>query len=383
MMKFSKNAQDLVPFLAMEIMERGMALKESGRSIVQLGVGEPNFDPPPQVLEATHGALDAHMTHYTDSRGLTELREAIAEDCWQRRGKRVSPNQIIVTSGTSPALSMVMHLLLEPGDELIIPTPHYACYPNMVRLCGAIPVLVETAPEDGYKLDVQRVRDAISPRTRGILLASPANPTGAVQPPEVMKALAELDIPLLSDEIYDGLVFDGVTATSPLQYKDDVFIFDGFSKRYAMTGFRLGYVIAPEKAIRPLQTMQQNLHISAAHFPQAGAIAALKFGQKHLEMMRQTYEKRRKILLGGLRAMGMKIPVDPVGAFYILADPGLGSISSLDLAFRILDEAGVAVGPGKDFGEIAEGKLRFSYAASENDINEAIHRLEKWFQSNR
>lgn len=382
-MTFSKNAQALAPFLAMEIMERGMALQESGRSIVQLGVGEPNFDPPPQVIEATHGALDAHMTHYTDSRGLTELREAIAEDCWQRRGKRVSPGQIIVTSGTSPAISMVMHLLLEPGDELIIPTPHYACYPNMVRLCGAVPVLVETYPEDGYKLDVEQVRRAITSRTRGILLASPANPTGAIQPREVMEELAQLDIPLLSDEIYDGLVFDGLSTASPLQFKDDVFIFDGFSKRYAMTGFRLGYVIAPEKAVRPLQTMQQNLHISAAHFPQAGAIAALKHGQAHMEMMRQTYDQRRKILLKGLREMGMKIPVDPAGAFYILADPGLGAISSLKLAFNILDEAGVALGPGKDFGDIAEGKLRFSYAASEDDIHEAICRLGKWLGNNR
>lgn len=382
-MKFAKNAQDLVPFLAMEIMERGMALQESGRSIVQLGVGEPNFDPPPQVVQATHRALDAHMTHYTDSRGLTELREAIAEDCLQRRGKRVSPGQIIVTSGTSPAISMVMHLLLEPGDELIIPTPHYACYPNMVRLCGAVPVLIETYPENGYKLDTQKVRDAITSRTRGILLASPANPTGAIQPREVIEELAQLDIPLLSDEIYDGLVFDGLSTVSPLQFKDDVFIFDGFSKRYAMTGFRLGYVIAPEKAIRPLQTMQQNLHISAAHFPQAGAIAALKHGHTHLKMMRQTYDQRRQILLKGLREMGMKIPVDPAGAFYILADPGFGRISSLNLAFKILDETGVALGPGKDFGDIAEGKLRFSYAASEEDIHEAIRRLGKWLEDNR
>ena len=382
-MKFSKNAQNLVPFLAMEIMERGMALKESGRSIVQLGVGEPNFDPPPEVVKATHDALDAHMTHYTDSRGLSELREAIAEDCWQRRGKRISPGQVIVTSGTSPAISMVLHLLLEPGDELIIPTPHYACYPNMVRLCGAVPVLIETVPENGYLLDIQKVKDAITPRTRGILLASPANPTGAIQPPEVIEALAKLDIPILSDEIYDGLVFDELETTSPLQFKDDVFIFDGFSKRYAMTGFRLGYVIAPEQAIRPLQTMQQNLHISAAHFPQAGALAALEHGKPHLEMMRQTYDERRQILLNGLRDMGMKIPVDPAGAFYILADPGLGPVSSLKLAFRILDEAGVAVGPGRDFGEIAEGKLRFSYAASENDIRLAIDRLSHWLEMNR
>ncbi len=381
--KFSSYADDLSPFLAMDVMERGMALQNAGKSIVQLGVGEPNFDPPAEVVEATHQALREKMTHYTDSRGLIELREAICEDSFKRRGKDVSPEQVIVTSGTSPGISMVLHLLLSPGDELIIPTPHYACYPNMVKLCGAKPVLIETSPEDGYRLDLDKVQAAINPKTRGILIASPANPTGAVQPPEVMEALANLAIPILSDEIYDGLVFDGITNTSPARFTDNIFIFDGFSKRYAMTGFRLGYLIAPAHAMRPLQTMQQNLHISSAHFPQVGAIAALRHGHQHLEMMRQKYDQRRQILLKGLRNMGMRIPVDPAGAFYILADPGFGNISSLELAFKILDEAAVAVGPGRDFGEIAEGKLRFSYAASEEDIEEGIKRLSHWIEKAR
>ena len=381
--KLSSHAQNLSPFLAMDVMERGMALQESGKSIIQLGVGEPNFDPPEEVVEATHQALREKMTHYTDSRGIIALREAICEDSFRRRGKEISPDQIIVTSGTSPGISMVLHLLLEPGDELLIPTPHYACYPNMVKLCGATPVLLETSPEDGYRLDIERVKAAIGPKTRGILIASPANPTGAVQPPEVMKALADLNIPILSDEIYDGLVFDGITNTSPARYTDNLFIFDGFSKRYAMTGFRLGYLIAPPHAMRSLQTMQQNLHISSAHFPQVGAIAALRHGHRHLEMMREQYARRRQILLKGLRNMGMRIPVDPAGAFYILADPGFGNISSLELAFQILNEAAVAVGPGRDFGEIAEGKLRFSYAASENDIEEGISRLSAWMQKAR
>jgi aspartate/methionine/tyrosine aminotransferase len=381
--KFSSYAADLSPFLAMEVMERGMTLQNAGKSIVQLGVGEPNFDPPEEVVEATHRALQAKMTHYTDSRGLIELREAICEDSLKRRGKEVSPEQIIVTSGTSPGISMVLHLLLSPGDELLIPTPHYACYPNMVKLCGAKPVLIETSPEDGYRLDIDKVKAAITPKTRGILVASPANPTGAVQPLEVMQALAKLDIPILSDEIYDGLVFDNIEHTSPARFTDNIFIFDGFSKRYAMTGFRLGYLIAPKAAMRPLQTMQQNLHISSAHFPQMGAIAALRHGQSHLEMMREKYDQRRQILLKGLRNMGMRIPVDPAGAFYILADPGFGRVSSLELAFKILDEAAVAVGPGRDFGDIAEGKLRFSYAASEENIKEGIKRLENWMQNAR
>ena len=196
-----------------------------------------------------------------------------------------------------------------------------------------------------------------------------------------MRGLADLDIPVLSDEIYDGLIFDDLPHCSPARYTDNIFIFDGFSKRYAMTGFRMGYVIAPPKAMRALQTMQQNLHISAAHFPQMGAIAALEHGQAHLEMMRSKYDQRRQILLKGLRNMGMRIPVDPAGAFYILADPGFGPVSSLEMAFEILEQAGVALGPGLDFGEIAEGKLRFSYAASEDDILEGIERLSRWMQN--
>lgn len=379
-LNISANTRALTPFLAMEIMERGMALQDAGQPVVQLGVGEPNFPPPPEVVEATAQALRDGMTHYTDSRGLTPLRVAIAHESEQRRGRRISPDQIIVTSGTSPALSMVLQLLLNPGDELLIPTPHYPCYANMVKLCGATAVFVETHPETGYRLEVECLRRAITPKTRGILLASPANPTGSVQPPEVIEALASLDLPILCDEIYDGLLFDGVQAVSPMFHRPDVFVFDGFSKRYAMTGFRLGYVIAPLEASRTLQTMQQNLHISASHFAQVGALAALRHGQPHLEMMREAYDQRRLRLLKGLRAMGMSIPVDPAGAFYVLADPGFGPISSLDLAFQILEETKVAVGPGRDFGAIAEGKLRFSFAASDAQIDEALRRLAAWMQ---
>ena len=374
-MTYSARMEAIAPFLAMEVMERGMEMARAGLDVRQLGVGEPGFPPPPEVAEAVAAAVAAGDTHYTDSRGLHRLREAIAADCERRRGTAVSPGRIVVTSGTSPALLMVVSLLLDPGDELILPTPHYPCYPNMVATCGGRPVLVPTSPDDGYVIDVDRVRAAITPRTRGILLASPANPTGAVQPPEVVRGLAGLGVPILSDEVYDGLLYDGAVTTSPLGMTDRCFVFDGFSKRYAMTGFRLGYVIAPESAMRHLVSLQQNLFISASHFVQTAGLTALEKGEAHRRMMVAEYDRRRRVLVDGVRRLGLAVPVTPTGAFYVLADARHLGRDSLRLAFEILERTQVALGPGRDFGEIAEGFLRFSFAAAFDDITAALERL--------
>ncbi len=376
-MSYSARMESIAPFLAMEVMERGMEMARAGLDVRQLGVGEPGFPPPPEVAGAVVAAVAAGDTHYTDSRGLHRLREAIAADCERRRGTAVSPDRIVVTSGTSPALLMVASLLLDPGDELILPTPHYPCYPNMVATCGGRPVLVPTSPDDGYVIDVDRVRAAITPRTRGILLASPANPTGAVQPPEVVRGLAGLGVPILSDEVYDGLLYDGAVAASPLGMSDRCFVFDGFSKRYAMTGFRLGYVIAPESAMRHLVSLQQNLFISASHFVQTAGLTALEKGEPHRRMMVAEYDRRRRVLVDGVRRLGLAVPVTPTGAFYVLADARHLGRDSLRLAFEILERTGVALGPGRDFGEIAEGFLRFSFAAAFDDITVALERLEE------
>ena len=359
----------------MEVMERGMAMARSGVDIVQLGVGEPGFPPPPEVVAAVSRAVARGDTHYTDSRGLYTLREAIAADCERRRGVAVSPDRILVTGGTSPALLLVLNLLLDPGDEIIVSTPHYPCYPNMIEVCGGRSVLVPTSPDDGYLIDVDRVRSAITPRTRGILLASPANPTGAVQPPEAVRALSELGLPVLSDEVYDGLLYDGATVTSPLGLASDCFIFDGFSKRYAMTGFRLGYVIAPEGAMHALVRMQQNLFISTAHFVQTVGLAALAHGDAHRRTMCAEYERRRRLLVDGVRGLGLPVPIMPAGAFYVFADARHLGGDSLTLAFEILERAHVAVGPGRDFGDIAEGFLRFSFAADYDEIEKGLTRL--------
>jgi aspartate/methionine/tyrosine aminotransferase len=376
-MRFAQLSDELLPFLAMEVMERGAALRRDGADVIQLAVGEPDFDAPEPVVAEAARALAAGETHYTESRGLHALCCEIARECAARRGVEIAPEQVIVTTGTSPALFMVMRLLLEPGDEVIVPAPCYPCHANMALACGARPVYVPTFAHAGFELDVARVRAAITPRTRCIVLASPGNPTGAIQPAHVVEALCALGLPILSDEIYDGLVFDGARVTSPLRFTRNCFVFDGFSKRYAMTGFRLGYVIAPEAALRPLQNLQQNLHICASQFVQRAGIAALTQCAAHVEHMRAIYERRRARLFAGVRALGLGVANAPQGAFYILADARHIDTDSMRLSLSLLERAHVAVAPGRDFGEIAEGHLRFSYATSEERIEEGLTRLRR------
>jgi aspartate/methionine/tyrosine aminotransferase len=301
----------------------------------------------------------------------------VAREHSRRSGTEVEPDRVIVTSGTSPAMLLVFSLLLEPGDEVILGTPHYPCYPNFIRFCGGEPVLIPTNPDRGYQLDVAAVRAAVTPRTRAIVVNSPANPTGAIQSAETLRALAGLSLPLISDEIYDGIVYGGARVTSALSVSGEAFVLDGFSKRYAMTGFRLGYAVVPRDALRPLQVLHQNLFISASSFVQRAGIAALRTGAEQVEAMRSAYDRRRVLLLDGLRELGFRIPVEPEGAFYVFADARSFGSDSRRLAFEILERAHVGVTPGVDFGAAGEGWLRFCYAASEARIEAALTRLAR------
>ncbi|MFO0688680.1 MAG: aminotransferase class I/II-fold pyridoxal phosphate-dependent enzyme [Myxococcota bacterium] len=363
----------------MEILERATELERAGLDIAHLEVGEPAFAPPPAAVRACQAALAADDTGYTDSRGLLALREAIAANLAARFGRSVPVERVLVTLGTSSAMTLAFAALVDPGDEVVIPTPHYPCYPNFVRVMGGRPVFVPTEAADGYRIDPDRVRRAITKRTRAIVYGSPANPTGAVQPREVVEALARLGPALVADEIYDGLVYSGpngrVRNTSALEVGDEAWVLDGFSKRYAMTGFRLGWIVAPAAAMRPLQTLQQNLFISASAFVQRAGIAALEEGQAMAEAMRRDCEVRRDLLVAGLRRLGFGIDRDPEGAFYVLADARRFGNDSRALAFRLLEEARVGTTPGIDFGEAAEGRLRFCHARSRETIETALERL--------
>jgi len=375
----SKKAQQIPPFIVMDVLEKAQELERSGDHIIHLEVGEPDFDTPECISEAGYRAICDGKTHYTHSLGLIELREAIAEDYWRKYRVKVSPEQILVASGTSPAMLLLFSALLEPGEEIILSNPYYPCYPNIIRFVDGSPVFVEVSEEEGFQYLPEMIEEKLSPRVKGIMINSPSNPTGNVMPAERMKEIAKFSPFIISDEIYHGLVYEGEVHTI-LEFTDRAFVINGFSKLYAMTGWRLGYVIAPKEFMRPMQKIQQNLFISASSFAQWGAVAGLKETEKDVQRMRETYDRRRRFLIPKLRALGFGITVEPTGAFYILANAKRFSKDSYRLAFDILKEAKVAVAPGIDFGTNAEGYLRFCYANSLENIEEGMKRLGRYLE---
>jgi aspartate/methionine/tyrosine aminotransferase len=374
----SRRARDIRPFLVMDVLERAQAIeREAGVDVIHLEVGEPDFDTPSVIVEAATQALRDGETHYTHSLGLVELREAIAEWYHTHYGVSVSPEQIIVTSGSSPAILLVLAALLDAGDEVILSDPRYACYPNFVRLCDGVTVDVVVDEAEGFQYTADKVRPHVTSRTRAIFLNSPANPTGTLLAPGEMARLAELGPMVISDEIYHGLVYEA-RAHSILECTDRAFVLNGFSKLFAMTGWRLGYVITPPGLVRPLQKIQQNLFISAGAFVQLAAIAALRQAGPEVRHMVEVYNQRRRAMLAGLRDIGFGVQHDPTGAFYVFANARRFGRESYTLAFDILHHAKVAVAPGIDFGPHGEGYLRFSYANSLEHIHEGLRRLKQY-----
>ena len=378
----SKKAQDIPPFIVMDVLERAQELEREGQHIIHLEVGEPDFDTPECINEAGYRAICEGKTHYTHSLGLIELREAIAEEYWKKYRVKVLPEQILIASGTSPAMLLLFAALLEPGDEVILSNPHYPCYPNIIRFVDGSPVFVKVLEEEGFQYLPEMIEEKLSQKVKGIMINSPSNPTGNVMPAKRMKEIAKVTPFIISDEIYHGLVY-GEEIHTILEFTDRAFVINGFSKLYAMTGWRLGYLIAPKEFIRPMQKIQQNLFISASSFSQWGALAGLKEAEEDIQRMRDTYDRRRRFLIPRLRDLGFGITVEPTGAFYILANAKRFSDDSYRLAFDILQEAKVGVAPGIDFGTNAEGYLRFCYANSMENIEEGMYRLERYLQRYR
>ena len=379
----SARAVEIPPFLAMDILDQARCLEAKGKDIVHLELGEPDFPPPENVVQAAFKAMEDGYTSYTPTQGILELREAIADYYLQEYGAAVHPDSIIATMGSSPAMMLVFGCLLNPDDEIIIPNPHYPPYPNNIRFIGGVPVKFNLAEKDGFKYNLEIIRGKISPKTKGIMVNSPSNPTGMLQDESVLKGLAEIadetGIFIISDEIYHGLTY-GVKAHSILEYTNSAFVLSGFSKRYAMTGWRLGWVIAPEAFIPSMKNLHMNYFLSASAFVQKAGIEALKNCAEDVEEMRVTYQQRRDYLIPELRRIGFGLEVEPQGAFYLLINAGKFSEDSVSLAKRILDEAGVAVTPGVDFGERAEGYLRISYATAMPELKKGVEMLGGWVE---
>lgn len=375
----SRRSREITPFLAMEVLERAQALEREGREVVYLCVGEPDFPTPVAAVEEGVRAIRAGETTYTHSLGLPELREEIARFFLRRYGVGVDPGRIVVSTGTSPLMLLLFSALLEPGDEVVLTDPGYACYPNFIRFAGGSPVFLRTREEDGFQPRPEEARGRLTERTRCVLVNSPMNPAGSVIPARWLEELASLGVPLVSDEIYHGLTYEG-EERSALEFDPEAIVLGGFSKTFAMTGWRVGYLIVPENCIRTLQNMHQNFMISASRFVQKAAAAALRDGWDEVNRMRSAYDARRRHVVERLRELGLGVSRMPQGAFYILADARHIRADSLGLAMEILEETGVAVTPGIDFGEGAEGYLRFSYANSIGNIDRALDRVGELFR---
>jgi aspartate/methionine/tyrosine aminotransferase len=374
----------MTPFIVMDVLERAHEMERRGVHIVHLEVGEPDFDTPRCIKEAACKALDNGHTHYTHSLGMLELRDAICKHYFKTYQVSVDPDQIVISSGTSPAMFVMFSTLLEKGDQVIISDPHYACYPNFIKFVQGEPVFVPVFEEDGFQYRPEAIEQKITKKTKGIFINSPSNPTGNLLSQERMAAIADLASEpgspyIISDEIYHGLVYEG-KEHSILEFTQKAFVFNGFSKLYAMTGLRLGYMIAPKHFIRPMQKIQQNFFISANAMVQVAGIAALTKAEKDIIEMKRIYNKRRLYMIKRLKELGFGITVEPTGAFYVFANAKHISNDSYGLAFDILEKAHVGVTPGIDFGENGEGYLRFSYATSMENIVEGMDRLENYIK---
>lgn len=375
----SSKALAIAPFLVMDVLDRAQEIERAGKRVIHLEVGEPDFDTPEVVKEAAIRALKEGKTHYTHSMGLVELREAISEHYWNSYRVRVAPDQILVTPGSSPGMQLAFSALLEDGDEVILSDPGYACYSNMIRFHDGTPVAVEIFEEERFQYAPSAIARKISPKTKGIVINSPANPTGMLLSPERLREIARFGRFLLSDEIYHGLTY-GEKAHSVFEFTDRAFVFNGFSKLYAMTGWRLGYVIVPPEFVRPMQKIQQNFFISANAFVQWAGVAALRETADDVASMVARYDQRRGFIIQGLRKLGFGILSEPQGAFYVFANAKRFGADSLKLSLDILERVQVGVAPGIDFGANGEGYLRFCYANSIENIEEGLERLKRYLE---
>jgi (5-formylfuran-3-yl)methyl phosphate transaminase len=368
------------PFLAVEIAERAQALERAGADIVHLEFGEPDFEAPLVVREAAERALKDGRTRYVSSLGILPLREAIAQHYHRTYGVTISPDQILVTPGTSPAMLLLFGHLVDPGDEVILSDPYYACYPNFIRYAGGIPAYVPISEEEHFQYRPDAIAQRLGPRTKAVLVNSPANPTGAVLEAERLEAIARVSAEgpfVVSDEIYHGLNY-GDRDRSILEFTERAFVLNGFSKAFAMTGWRLGYLIGPREHIRALQTIYGNFFISTNEFVQWAGVAALTEARQDAQQYRAIFDERRRAMIAGLRAIGLGVGFEPTGAFYVLANARRYTRDSTRFAFDMLESCHVAVTPGAAFGTNAEGYLRFSYASSIDRIAEGLRRIGRF-----
>jgi aspartate aminotransferase len=381
-MEISARAAQLSPSLTLSIDSKAKAMKAEGIDVCGFGAGEPDFDTPEHIKAAAIAALEAGFTKYTPSAGLPELRQAIAEKLEADNGLSYRPSQVVVSSGAKHSCYNAILATCQPGDEVLIPSPYWVSYPDMVRLAGAEPVIVQTTERNGWKMRASDFENAMTPRTKMVILNTPGNPTGAVYTREelegIVEVAAEEDIYILSDEIYEKLVYDdakhvSVASLSPEAYGLTITV-NGFSKAYAMTGWRLGYLAAPEAVAKAVDNIQSHSTSNPCSFAQKGAVAALKGDQQALADMRDEFSMRRDYMFDRITKIPNITAVKPQGAFYILVNISQLGLSSQNFADRLLSKANVAVVPGAAFGD--DRTVRLSYATSIDIIKKGLDRFQ-------
>ncbi len=378
----SRRSRQLRSFIAMDVLEKSQGMAQLGHDVISFSVGEPDFPAPQAVKAAAIEALRRDFTKYTHSLGMPELREAICAHYRKRYRVSIHPDQVLVTAGTSPAMLLLFGALLEPGEEVVLSDPHYPCYANFLRFAGGRPAFVRGREAEGFQLNPEAVKKKLRRKTKAILINSPGNPTGTLLGAGAMKALAKMGKYIISDEIYHGLTYQG-EERSILEFTDRAFVLNGFSKAYAMTGFRLGWCIFPRAFSKVFQNMAQNFYISTSGFVQAAGIAALTKTDKERDAMRRIFQERRRVMLEGVKKLGFGVTAEPGGAFYVFANAKHYTRDSHRFAFDILEKAKVGITPGIDFGPSGEGYVRFSYATDVTKIREGLGRIEKYLRKRK
>lgn len=382
-MQLAERMQRIGVESAFEVLVRAKELEAQGRSIIHLEIGEPDFPTPAHIVEAAKRALDEGWTHYGPTQGLPELRQSIAAYVSRTRGIDVGPQHVCVTPGGKPIIFFPMIALLEPGDEVVFPNPGFPIYESMIRFLGATPISIPLVEERGFSFDLNLLEDRITSRTKMLVLNSPQNPTGGLIPAEDIRAIAKMvqnrDLMVLSDEIYSRIYYDAQPPVSISSFPgmlEKTIILDGFSKTYAMTGWRMGYGVMPEWLVDPVNKLMVNSNSCTASFTQRAGIAAIDGPQDDVDRMVAEFHRRRDAFCAGLnRIPGFRCAI-PGGAFYAFANiTGTGMHSKM-LADYLLYEAGVSCLNGGAFGEFGNGYIRFSYANSLENLMEAVKRIE-------
>ncbi len=381
-MEISERAAQLTPSLTLSIDSKAKAMKAEGIDVCGFGAGEPDFDTPEHIKRAAIEALEAGFTKYTPNAGIPELRQAIADKLAADNELNYRAGQVVVSNGAKHACYNAILATCQPGDEVVIPAPYWVSYPDMVRLVGAEPVIVPTSERNAWKMRPADFENAMTPRTKMLIMNSPGNPTGSVYTREELEAIvsvaAEEDIYVLSDEIYEKLVYDDVKHVSIASLSKEAYdltiTVNGFSKAYAMTGWRLGYLAAPDAVVRAVDSIQSHTSSNPSSFSQYGALAALKGDQQPLADMREEFDMRRSYMFDRLSKISNITAVKPQGAFYILVNISQLGLTSQNFADRLLSKANVAVVPGAAFGD--DRTVRFSYATSLDVIKKGLDRFQ-------